>query len=60
MILNRTIRDFDRDHPRLRTKLNKCLSSDLKLYTKIGFPECLTNLSNLIVMKMVKIIVEDG
>ena len=57
--MNRTIREYDQAHPDLRQKLNKCLSNDLKLYTKIGFPEGLANLSNLIVMKMVKIIVED-
>ena len=58
--MNRIVREFDREHPGLRSKLNKVLSKEIKLYNKIGWPKCITNQANLIVMRMVKIIVEDG
>lgn len=57
--MNRTIREFDREHPGIRKKLNKVLSTELKLYIKIGWPECLTNLANIINIRLIKIIVED-
>ena len=58
--MNHLIRDFDREHPGIRKKLNKILSRELKLYIKIGFPDGITNLANIINMRLIKIIVEDG
>lgn len=58
--MNRLIREFDHENPGLRKKLNKCLIQELRLYTKIGFPESLTNLANIINIRLIKIIVEDG
>ena len=58
--MNRLIREFSIAHPNLRQKLNKYLNAELKLRIKIGFPPDISNYVNVLNMKLIKIIVEDG
>ena len=57
--MNRIIREFDGDHPGVRQKVSKALTKELKLYIKIGFPSDITNFSNLLTRRLIKIIIEE-